>query len=375
MMDAVGSERGTPEASGLGSDQPVTAREAVDKMVQAGMLDDLMNQVDSGDLQLTGEGGFLPELVRRVLEAGLQAELTDHLGYEKHDRAGHGSGNSRNGYTPKRLGSEVGDIELATPRDRLGQLRAAAGAEGATPGRRAVGHDHQLYAGGMTIRDIQAHLERTLGTELSHETISNITDAVLEEVKAWQARPLEAVYPILYLDALVVKVKESHQVRNKAAHIAVGVDVDGIKHVLGIWVQTIRGREVLGRGARRAPQPRRGRCVDRLLRRADRLPGGDRGDLAEDCGPDLCGASDPGLDAVHLLQRPQGRRGGAAAHLHRRHRSRRGPGAGHLRGLQLGQEVSGHGAGVAGRLGTVHPVSGVPAGGAEDHLHHQRSSR
>jgi putative transposase len=160
----------------------VTAREAVDKMVQAGMLDDLMNQVDSGDLQLTGEGGFVPELVKRVLEAGLQAELTDHLGYERHDRAGHGSGNSRNGFTAKRL-----------------------------------------------------------GTELSHETISNITDAVLEEVKAWQARPLEAVYPIVYLDALVVKVKESHQVRNKAAHLAVGVDVDGIKHVLGIWVQTTEG--------------------------------------------------------------------------------------------------------------------------------------
>ena len=100
----------------------------------------------------------------------------------------------------------------------------------------------------MTIRDIQAHLERTLGTELSHETISNITDAVVEEVKAWQSRPLEPVYPILYLDALVVKVRDGHQVRNKAAHIAVGVDCDGIKHVLGIWVQTSRGREVLGRG-------------------------------------------------------------------------------------------------------------------------------
>ena len=108
MMDDVGSQRATPGASGLGSDQPVTAREAVEKMVQAGMLDDLMNQVDSGDLQLTGEGGFLPELVRRVLEAGLQAELTDHLGYERHDRAGHGSGNSRNGFTAKRLGTEVG---------------------------------------------------------------------------------------------------------------------------------------------------------------------------------------------------------------------------------------------------------------------------
>ena len=122
MMDVVGSERGAPEASGLGSDQPVTAREAVEKMVQAGMLDDLMNQVDSGELQLTGDGGFLPELVRRVLEAGLAAELTDHLGYERHDRAGHGSGHSRNGFTAKRLGTEVGDLDLVTPRDRLGSF-------------------------------------------------------------------------------------------------------------------------------------------------------------------------------------------------------------------------------------------------------------
>jgi putative transposase len=98
-----------------------------------------------------------------------------------------------------------------------------------------------LYAGGMTVRDIGHHLARTLGTELSHDTISKITDAVAEEVKAWQARPLEECYPILYLDALVVKVRDGHQVRNKAAHIAVGVDVDGIKHVLGIWVQSAEG--------------------------------------------------------------------------------------------------------------------------------------
>jgi putative transposase len=98
-----------------------------------------------------------------------------------------------------------------------------------------------LYAGGMTVRDIQAHLARTIGTELSHETISKITDAVLDEVTAWQARPLEELYPIIYLDALVVKVRDGHQVRNKAAHIAVGVDLDGVKHVLGIWVQATEG--------------------------------------------------------------------------------------------------------------------------------------
>src|SRR5215207_3338894 len=176
------------------------------------LLDELMAQVDEGSLQLTGEGGFLPELVKRVLEAGLAAELSEHLGYERHDRAGHGSGNSRNGSTGKRLGTEVGDVDLATPRDRNGSFEPRL----VPKGQRRVGGLSDmiisLYAGGMTIRDIQAHLERTLGTELSHETIANITDAVAEEVKAWQARPLEAVYPILYLDALVVKVKDNHQV-------------------------------------------------------------------------------------------------------------------------------------------------------------------
>src|SRR5215204_5529972 len=205
------------------------AEEAVDRLLDQGFLDELMDQVDEGGVQLTGEGGFLPELVKRVLEAGLQAELTGHLGYEKHDPVGHGSGNSRNGSTPKRLGTEVGDVELATPRDRNGTFEPRL----VPKGQRRVGGLSDmiisLYAGGMTIRDIQAHLERTLGTELSHETIANITDAVAEEVKAWQARPLEELYPILYLDALVVKVKESHQVRNKAAHIAVGVDCDGVK--------------------------------------------------------------------------------------------------------------------------------------------------
>jgi putative transposase len=222
------------------------AEEAVDRLVDQGFLDDLMSRVDDGGIQLTGEGGFLPELVRRVLEAGLQAEMTGHLGYERHDRAGHGSGNSRNGSTPKMLGTEVGDIGLATPRDRNGSFEPRL----VPKGQRRVGGLSDmiisLYAGGMTIRDIQAHLERTLGTELSHETISNITDAVAEEVKTWQARPLEPVYPIVYLDALVVKVKESHQVRNKAAHIAVGVDCDGVKHVLGIWVQTSEGAKFWG---------------------------------------------------------------------------------------------------------------------------------
>jgi len=217
------------------------ARAAVNDMLEAGLLDSVMERAASGELALTGEGGFLPELVRSVLERGLSTELSEHLGYEKGDPAGRGSSNSRNGFTPKTLASEVGEVPLSVPRDRNGSFEPRLVPKGS---RRTGGLDEMiisLYAGGMTVRDIGHHLARTLGTELSHDTISKITDSVLEEVKAWQARPLEEIYPIVYLDALVVKVRDGHQVRNRSAHIAVGVDLDGVKHVLGIWVQAGEG--------------------------------------------------------------------------------------------------------------------------------------
>jgi putative transposase len=227
---------------GISASEPAgSARQVVNEMVEAGLLDDLMDRVDQDGLALTGADGFLPELVKAVLERGLAAELTGHLGYAKGDPGGRGSANSRNGSTPKTVATEVGDIALDTPRDRAGSFEPRLVPKGS---RRLGGLDEQiisLYAGGMTVRDIQHHLARTLGTELSHETISNITDAVLEEVKAWQSRPLEEIYPIIYLDALVVKVRDGHQVRNRSAHIAVGVDLDGVKHVLGIWVQAVEG--------------------------------------------------------------------------------------------------------------------------------------
>jgi putative transposase len=217
------------------------ARETVNAMLEAGLLDEVMRRADAGELALTGEGGFLPEMLKAVLERGLQAELTEHLGYEKGDPAGRGSPNSRNGNTGKTLLTEVGPVRLDVPRDRTSTFEPRLVPKGE---RRADGLDAMiisLYAGGMTVRDIQHHLARTLGTDLSHDTISKITDSVLDEVKAWQARPLEEIYPIIYLDALVVKVRDGHQVRNRSAHIAVGVDLEGVKHVLGIWVQASEG--------------------------------------------------------------------------------------------------------------------------------------
>jgi putative transposase len=204
-------------------------------------LDELLAAAGDGEVRLTGPGGFLPEMIARVLERGMSVELSDHLGYERGDPAGRGSPNSRNGSTPKTLATEVGDVPIDTPRDRAGTFEPRLVPKGA---RRLDGLDAMivsLYAGGMTVRDIQAHLARTLGTELSADTISTITDAVLEEVKAWQSRPLDPVWPVVFLDALVVKVRDGGHVVNRAAHIAVGVDTDGVKHVLGIWVQAGEG--------------------------------------------------------------------------------------------------------------------------------------
>src|SRR3954451_25328533 len=184
---------GHPLGADSAAQRPGSAREAVNRMIDAGLLDDVMDRVDAGGLALTGEGGFLPEMIKAVLERGLQTELTTHLGYERGDPAGRGSGNSRNGASAKTMASEVGDIDLAVPRDRAGSFEPRLVPKGA---RRTGGLDEMiisLYAGGMTIRDIGHYLQRTLGTELCNDTIAKITDAVLDEVKAWQSRPLEEI--------------------------------------------------------------------------------------------------------------------------------------------------------------------------------------
>jgi putative transposase len=214
---------------------------AFDALKASGALDEVMAKIDTGQLQITGEGGFLQEMVKAVLERGLQTELTEHLGYDKGDPVGRSLPNARNGFSSKTVSSEVGDVPLAIPRDRDGTFIPTLVPRGA---RRIGGLDDMivsLYAGGMTVRDIEHHLASTIGTEISRETISKITDSVLDEILEWQRRPLDPIYPILYLDAIVVKIRSGQQVTNRAAHIAVGVDIDGIKHVLGIWVQEHEG--------------------------------------------------------------------------------------------------------------------------------------
>lgn len=209
--------------------QRVCQAEGAQRLIESGMLDDLFAKIDAGEVQLDGDGGFIQQLIKTGLERGLQAELTEHVGYEKGDPEARFHENSRNGSFPKTVGTTAGEVELRIPRDRDGSFTPRLVPTGA---RRLSQLDEMiisLYAGGMTVRDIEHHLVSTLGVDLSHETISNITEEIADEVLAWQSRPLEAFYPVIYLDALVVKVRDGGHVRNKAAHIAVGVDMDGVK--------------------------------------------------------------------------------------------------------------------------------------------------
>ena len=191
--------------------------------------------------QIIGENGLLKQLTKALLERAMNAELSEHLGYEKHDPAGYKSGNSRNGKSSKKLKGEFGEIEIETPRDRNGTFEPQIVEKGQ---RRFSGFDEKIlsmYARGMTTRDIEGHLKEMYGIEVSPTLISNVTEAVLEEVKTWQNRPLERIFPIVYLDALYVKIRDNGQVQNRAIYVAIGVRMDGCKEVLGLWTSSNEG--------------------------------------------------------------------------------------------------------------------------------------
>ena len=204
------------------------------------ILDELLSEY-KGPEDLLGPGGLLKQLTGALVERALDCELTDHLGYDKHDRAGHGSGNSRNGSSEKRLRTDHGEVPIKVPRDRKGSFEPQLVGKHQ---RHFDGFDNKIismYTRGMSVREIQGHLKDLYGTEVSPDLISRVTDGVLEEVKQWQNRPLDCVYPIIYLDALVVKVRDQGSVGNKSAYIAIGVNMEGTKEVLGIWLESNEG--------------------------------------------------------------------------------------------------------------------------------------
>jgi putative transposase len=209
---------------------------AIDKK----LIDQLLAEYKKPE-DIIGEGGLLKQLTKAIVERALEVELTDHLGYAKHDPAGHHSGNSRNGKGRKRLQGNFGELELETPRDRQGSFEPRIVGKGQT---RFTGFDDKIismYARGMSTREIQGHLEEIYGVEVSPTLISNVTDGVLEEVRAWQSSALEAVYPIVYLDALMVKVRDNGHIQNKAIYVVLGVDLEGQKEVLGLWAAQNEG--------------------------------------------------------------------------------------------------------------------------------------
>jgi putative transposase len=190
---------------------------------------------------LTGENGLFKQLKKALIERALGAELSHHLGYEKGDPAGRGSGNSRNGTSPKTILTEDGEVEISVPRDRAGQFEPQLIAKGQT---HFDGFDDKilsLYARGMTVREIQGHLAELYAIDVSPDLISRVTDAVLDEVREWQSRPLDPVYPVVFFDALRVKIRDEGLVKNKAVYVALALNTNGEKEVLGLWVEQTEG--------------------------------------------------------------------------------------------------------------------------------------
>jgi putative transposase len=247
---AAGDPLPLPAARSL---SPQLIDEALERARLRGMLelpdggrvsDEVIDQLLAGartEEELAGPGGVLAQLTKRLVERALEVELTDHLGYEPHLEPPGGAGNTRNGSTSKTLITDQGRVPLDTPRDRNGTFKPQIVRKRQ---RRFKGFDDKilaLYSRGLSTRDIEAHIEEIYGVKVGRELISKVTDAVMDDVRAWAARPLEDVYPVIFLDALVLKIRENGTVQRRACYLALGITVDGDRDVLGMWFQETEG--------------------------------------------------------------------------------------------------------------------------------------
>src|SRR3954453_16947306 len=272
LVERVGIGAGQPSLGGRAGRPPTVLREVVDGVVdRAGgrrrvrqalampadrrisdeVIDELLAGASSEE-EIAGPGGLLAQLTKRLVERAMEVELTDHLGYEPHAEPPGGTGNTRNGSTPKLLITDHGPVPSDTPRERDGSFEPQIVRKRQ---RRFEGFDEKilaLYSRGLSTRDIEAHLEEIYGVEVGRDLISRVTDAVMEDVRAWQQRPLEDVYPVVFLDCLVLKIREGGSVQRRACYLALGVTVDGDRDVLGMWFQETEGRQVLDAGAHRS---------------------------------------------------------------------------------------------------------------------------
>jgi putative transposase len=249
LVDSAGRARSEPggraqrPAGGVRPPQgppPVgLSREVRDRLADE-VIDELLAGARTEE-EIVGPGGVLAQLTKRLVERAMSAELTEHLGYEPHQEPPGGTGNTRNGSTPKTLATEHGPVEIETPRDRKGSFEPQIVRKGQ---RRFEGFDDKilaLYSRGMSTRDIEAHLAEIYGVQVGRDLISRVTDAVMDDVREWQQRPLDDVYPVVFLDALVLKIREGGSVQRRACYLALGVTVEGERDVLGIWFQETEG--------------------------------------------------------------------------------------------------------------------------------------
>ncbi len=243
---AAGAERSEPVGRakrGGGGERREGRPELADEL-KALLPDELLDELLAGartEEQITGRGGLLSQLTKRLVERALEVELTDHLGYEPHLEPPGGAGNTRNGSTPKTLITEHGEVRIETPRDRAGTFEPQIVRKRQ---RRFEGFDDKilaLYGRGLSTRDIEAHLEEIYGVKVGRDLISRVTDAVMEDARAWQRRPLDDVYPVVFLDALVLKIRDGGTVQRKACYLALAITMDGDREVLGIWFQDTEG--------------------------------------------------------------------------------------------------------------------------------------
>ena len=212
--------------------------------VREQLSDELIDELLAGartEEEIVGPGGLLADLTRRLVERAMSAELTEHLGYEPHQEPPGGAGNTRNGTSPKTLATEHGPVRIKSPRDRDSSFEPQIVRKGQ---RRFQGFDDKilaLYSRGLSTRDIEAHLREIYGVNVGRDLISRVTDEVMDDVRAWQQRPLEDVYPVLFLDALVLKIREGGSGQRRACYLALGVTVEGDRDVLGMWFQETEG--------------------------------------------------------------------------------------------------------------------------------------
>ena len=373
VVRASGSERGgAGEPLGEPAPPPGILERLPDEMREK-LPDELVDELLAGaktEEEIVGPGGLLSQLTKRLVERAMEVELTDHLGYEPHQEPPGGAGNTRNGSTPKTLVTEHGPVEIKTPRDRQGTFEPKIVRKRQ---RRFEGFDEKilaLYARGLSTRDIEAHLRELYGVRVGRDLISRVTDAVLDDVKAWQQRPLDDVYPVLFLDAFVLKIRDGGSVQRKACYLALAITMDGQREVLGMWFQQTEGAkfwmQVLTDLKQRGVRDILICCVDGLKGFPEAIEAIFPQTVVQTC-------------IVHLIRhslqvrapppiRPGGQ--GPQADLHR-HRRRRRPGRARALRAEVGPAATTGGQGLAGELGVRDPVHGLPPRRPPGDLHHQ----